>query len=80
MKKNVMLLISLLLLFFVLTSCNREDNSNNGDTYTISVTAVTLAPTSATLTVGDTLLLSATVLPAAAANKIVTWSSSNDLR
>ncbi len=44
---------------------------------TVSVTGVTLGNTSATLTVGDTLTLNATVAPSNATNKNITWSSSN---
>ncbi|MBQ9986683.1 MAG: InlB B-repeat-containing protein [Oscillospiraceae bacterium] len=43
----------------------------------ISVTGVTLNKTSATLTVGDTETLTATVAPGNATNKTVTWTSSN---
>lgn len=47
---------------------------------TVAVTGVTLAPTSATLTLGETetVTLTATVLPAEATDKSVTWSSSNE--
>ncbi|MBO5280595.1 MAG: Ig-like domain-containing protein, partial [Clostridia bacterium] len=44
---------------------------------TISVTGVTLNKTSATLTEGDTLTLTATVAPTNATNKNVTWKSSD---
>ena len=46
---------------------------------TVAVTGVTLAPTSATLTLGETetVTLTATVLPEGATDKTVTWSSSN---
>ena len=43
------------------------------------VTGVTLSQTTATLEVGKTLTLTATVLPDKAANKNVTWASSNPL-
>ena len=47
---------------------------------TVAVTGVTLAPTSATLTLGETetVTLTATVLPGDATDKSVTWSSSNE--
>ncbi len=47
---------------------------------TVAVTGVTLAPTSATLTLGETetVTLIPTVLPADATDKSVTWSSSNE--
>ena len=47
------------------------------NTKTVSVTSVTLDRTSAELTVGDELTLTATVNPENATNKNVTWSSSN---
>ena len=46
-------------------------------TYEKSVTSVSLDKTTAELTVGETLKLTATVSPSDAANKSVTWSSSN---
>ena len=47
---------------------------------TVAVTGVTLAPTTATLTLGETetVTLIPTVLPAEATDKSVTWSSSNE--
>ena len=47
---------------------------------TVAVTGVTLAPTEATLTLGETetVTLIPTVLPAEATDKSVTWSSSNE--
>ena len=45
---------------------------------TVAVTGVTLGETEATLTVGDTKTLVATVAPADATNKAVTWTSSDD--
>jgi len=44
---------------------------------TISVSGITLNKTSAKMTIGDTLALTATVSPSNATNKNVTWSSSN---
>ncbi|MCL2147149.1 MAG: Ig-like domain-containing protein [Synergistaceae bacterium] len=43
----------------------------------IHVTGVTVSPLTATMDVGDTLLLSATISPADATNKNVAWSSNN---
>ena len=43
----------------------------------IPVTSVSVSPTTATLNIGGTQQLTATVLPANATNKSVTWSSSN---
>lgn len=44
---------------------------------TVAVTGVSLSKTSSDLTLGSTLTLQATVLPANASNKNVTWTSSN---
>jgi len=46
-------------------------------TSSIPVTEVTLSPTSASLTVGETQQLTATVAPSNATNQVVSWSSSN---
>jgi uncharacterized protein YjdB len=48
-----------------------------GDTANVPVTGVTVSPTSATLNVGATQQLTATVAPSNATNKNVSWSSSN---
>ena len=44
----------------------------------VAVTGVGVYPSTAALTVGDTLQLNASVVPSNATNKTVTWSSSND--
>ena len=44
---------------------------------TVAVTGVSLSPTSANISVGDTRQLTATVAPANATNRNVSWSSSN---
>ena len=44
----------------------------------IAVTGVSVAPTSDSIAVGETLTLTATVAPEDATNKAVTWSSSDD--
>ena len=46
-------------------------------TYIRPVTSVSISPTTASLTVGQTSQLTATVLPTNATNKSVTWTSSN---
>ena len=43
----------------------------------VPATGVTVAPTTATVSVGATTTLTATVVPATATNKTVTWSSNN---
>ena len=44
----------------------------------VNVTGVTLSPTSTTIEIGNTATLTATVAPANATNKNVSWSSNND--
>lgn len=51
--------------------------AGGGGGSTVSVTGISLNKSSATLTTGDSLTLSATVLPSNATNKNVTWSTSN---
>ena len=46
-------------------------------TVTVAVTGVTVAPSSVSLTTGGTTALTATVLPADASNRSLSWSSSN---
>jgi chitodextrinase len=48
-----------------------------GTSSTVAVTGVSLSPTSASVSVGSTQQLTATVAPANATNKNVSWSSSN---
>jgi uncharacterized protein YjdB len=50
---------------------------DNGGTQPIAVTGVSVTPTNASVAVGSTTALSATVLPANATNQSVTWSTSN---
>jgi uncharacterized protein YjdB len=52
-------------------------NAPTGTSTIVSVTGVTLDKTSATLSVGGTLILTPTIAPSTATNKMVTWSSSN---
>ena len=57
---------------------NAKPDDNSGSTsVTVSVAKVTLSQAAATLTVGDTLRLTATVAPDSATNKAVTWTSSD---
>lgn len=71
-----------------LTLTSDENTDNDGNTYTPTtssgtvtvvkpVTGITLNKTSATMKIGDTLQLSATVSPSDATNKTVTYKSSN---
>jgi hypothetical protein len=86
--KNTIKLAALLLSALItlsLTGCPQPDDDStlidDGTTPSsgtpIAVTGVTLNRTSVTLTVGETETLTATVAPADAANKAVTWSTSN---
>jgi len=63
-------LFLLLLIPFLLVSCTSDDSSGSG-------VGVSLDKTSLTLTVGKTAKLTATVSPANAPNKVVTWSTSD---
>lgn len=54
----------------LLTACNKQPE-------TISVTGITLNPTSYELIEGESITITATVTPSHAANKNVQWSSSN---
>jgi uncharacterized protein YjdB len=53
-----------------------NETSGGGNT-NVAVTGVTMSPTTASIAVGATTTLSATVAPSNATNKNVTWSSSN---
>ena len=62
------------------TGCNTEmsrETISDGSNPEVAVTSVTLDKTSASMTVGDTVTLTATVAPDNATNKTVTWTSSN---
>ena len=85
MKKKLFLLLPAFFLALSLGACNAKkggdgdgDNGDNGgQTTTVAVTGVSVNPTSLTLTVGgETGKITATVAPADATNKNVTWTSS----
>ena len=71
---------------YPITKVNGTSIGNYGVTkievygYPVAVTGVTLSPTTATLTLGETetVTLTATVAPGDATDKSVTWSSSNE--
>jgi uncharacterized protein (TIGR02145 family) len=67
MKKILYLTAAIVALSFAFIACNKD----------VAVTGVTLSQTNASITVGDTLVLTATVQPASATNKTVTWSSND---
>lgn len=63
-----------------ITCTSSADSSKKGTcsvTVTTAVTGVTVSPTTLSLNVGGTHVLSKTVLPATASNPNVTWSTSN---
>ena len=60
-------------LLFMPTACTREPREE-----VIPVTGVTLTPPSSLLLVGNTLTLEATIEPAEATNKTVTWRTDDD--
>lgn len=68
MSKGSILIVFVALALFA--ACNKQPE-------TISVTGITLSPTSFELTEGESVTLTATVSPSDAANKNVQWSSSN---
>jgi len=74
--KNLFTFLLFAILLLTVASCNR-DNDNGGTPPVIPVSGITLNQISATLVVGDTLFLSATVQPADATNQTVTWVSNN---
>ena len=59
------------------TNTNANINTNTNTNTTISVRSITLNKTSVTVTSGENVYLTATVLPTNATNKKVTWSSNN---
>ena len=57
---------------------NSQNQQNETDTETVSVSGVTLDKSSISIEVDETLQLTATVSPDNATDKTVTWSSSED--
>ena len=73
--------LALLPLFsgLLLTSaCNNNDDGDSPIETTVAVTGVTLNPATASLTVGNELTLTATVLPENATNQNVIWTSNDN--
>ncbi len=70
MKRHILILAAILFVFSsVLTSCNKDE--------TVNVTGITLNKASLSLKLGETEVLTATVSPSDAADKSITWVSSN---
>lgn len=74
---GAMLILALGVAAVACDSDTTTDGGGDGDT-TVAVEEVTLDKTSATLIVGETLTLTATVTPDNATDKTVSWLSSND--
>ena len=72
MWKALAVLTAIALFGSAFTACKSDDDGDDD----VSVTGVSLDKTSAELEVGGTLKLTATVEPANATNKDVSWSSS----
>ncbi|WP_273065045.1 Ig-like domain-containing protein [Treponema berlinense] len=75
MWKALAVLTAIALFGSAFTACKSDDDDDDDD---VSVTGVSLDKTSAELEVGGTLKLTATVEPANATNKDVSWSSSDE--
>lgn len=73
MWKALAVLTAIALFGSAFTACKSDDDGDDD----VSVTGVSLDKTSAELEVGGTLMLTATVEPANATNKDVSWNSSN---
>jgi uncharacterized protein YjdB len=68
-------LIGVLLLFGACPN-PADDNDDNDNNQTVAVTGVAISPANPQVTRGGTLQLTATVSPAEATNKTITWTSS----
>lgn len=77
MNRLVFFILIGLLLQGVLNSCKKSNESEEKPVQEIKVTSVSLDKNAMTLTVGDTETLKATVAPANATNRNVSWSSNN---
>ena len=80
MKRPLTLAITAIFMLATFVSCNNDDEytAETPGTPDVSVTGVSLNPTTASLIVGgETVTLVATILPENATNQNVTWSSNN---
>ena len=79
MKKTLTLLTSAIFMLATFVACNNNDEytAETPGTPDVSVTGVSLNPATASLLIGDTLVLTATISPENATNQNVTWQSSN---
>ena len=60
---------------FGTVSCSDDDDKPDGS---VAVSAVAVSPTTATIKVGESTTLSATITPSDATDKTVTWSTSDE--
>lgn len=74
MRKRFSVLCGIILTILCLVACGKDSED---DIPTIKVTSVILSSTEMSMTVGDVQTLTATVAPANATNKSVTWKSSS---
>ena len=74
MKRLVILLLFILPFLF---SCTRKESPSPEIKPEVRVQSVSVSPASKDMTIGETLQLSATVSPANATKKDISWSSSN---
>lgn len=63
-----------LAVMFGTASCSEDDKTDGS----VSVSAVTISPATATIKVGESTTLSATITPADATDKTITWSTSDE--
>ena len=71
---NCCRILPIFILFGVMCSCSQKESTSPTAT---PVTAITLNPTSITLTEGESDVINATISPSNASNKKVIWSSSD---
>ena len=77
MNHSIKIVALLAITSIMFSSCRKEDNPEPTPVVDVKVTGVSLDKSSASLTEGETLTLTATVAPGDATNKNTTWSSSD---
>lgn len=77
MKKYLIHFITATIIMMAITvSCSKDDDPDNNGNNTTAVASVSLNKSAISLTTGESEILTATIAPAGATNKNVTWSSS----
>jgi len=76
-QKVAVVIVALTAMVIMFTGCPGDTDSGTKVTPPVDVTAVTLNETSKAIDVNDEFDLTATILPANATNKTVSWASSN---